>query len=195
LPQEPHRDERKSAAPCLSPGLVRSEEIVLRTVLDPDHLEPDGKLKLAAISLEDIRFRGWSVDRQRFTSVRQVRLFHFEWRKRNPHLRTCYVLSIPVSQIRQRNPQNGVQEFVVIDTALWRKPAHATVLLSSLQTEGAARKLRNDLLKKLPPYVDVTQAFDSADKHGYLRGMFSQVAAILVSPFRNILLALNSLTH
>lgn len=186
MPQEPHRNEGKSAAPWFSPGLVSSDETVLRTVLDPDHLEPDGKLKLAAIALQDIRSRGWSVDRQKFTSLRQVRLFHFAWRKRNPNVRKFYVLSIPVSEIRRRIPQNGVQDFVVIDAALWRKPAHAVVLLSSAQTQGAARKFRNDLLKRLPPYVDITEAFDAIDKYGYLRGMLRQFVAILVSTFRHI---------
>ncbi|HVB57465.1 MAG TPA: hypothetical protein VNE63_13715 [Candidatus Acidoferrales bacterium] len=188
MPQEPHRDERKSAVPWLSPGLVQSDEIVLRTLLDPDHLEPDGKLKVAAaISLEDIRFRGWSVDRRKFTSLQQVRLFHSGLKKRNTTLRKCYVLPIPVSEIRQRIPPNKVQDFVVIDAALWRKPSHATVLLFSPQTPSAARKFRNDLLKKLPPYVDVTEAFDSTDKHGFLRGMLRQFAAILASPFRYII--------
>lgn len=119
MPQEPHRDEHKSAVPWLSPGLVRSNELVLRTILDPDHLEPDGKLALAAISLADIRFRGWSVDRKYFTGLWRVRLSHSEWKKKKPHLRKIHVLPILVGEIRLPGPTTGQQDFVVTDTAVW----------------------------------------------------------------------------
>jgi hypothetical protein len=186
LPQEPHRDEHKSAVPWLSPGLVRSNEIVLRTILDPDHLEPDGKLALAAISLADIRFRGWSVDRKNFTGPWRIRSSHSEWKKKKPYLRKIYVLPIPVGEIRLPDPATRQQDFVVTDTAMWLNPAHAAVLLSGPQGEGAARGFRNSLLQKLPPYVDIAEAFDSTDKHGYLRGLLMQFAAIIVSPFRYV---------
>lgn len=186
MPQQPHRDERKSAAPILSPGLVQSDEIVLRTVLDPDHLEADGKLASAAMSLHDIRFRGWSVDRKRFTSQWRVRLSHSSWRKKKPDLLRIHVLPIPVGDIRRVDPTTKNQDFVVTDTAMWLNPAHAHVLLSSPQGEGAARRFRNNLLQKLPPYVDITGAFNSTDKYGYLRGLLRQLAAILASPFRYV---------
>jgi len=74
----------------------------------------------------------------------------------------------------------------VTDAALWLNPSHAAVLLSGPQGEGAARGFRNNLLQKLPPYVDITEAFAPSDKRGYLKGMLYQVAAILVSSFRYI---------
>ena len=186
MPGEPHRDEHEFAAPWLSPGLVKSNELVLRTILDPDHLEPDGQLAVAAISLADIRFRGWSVDRKYFTSRWRVRLSHSEWKKKKPNLRKIHVLPIPVSQIRLPSPKTGQQDFVVTDTAVWLNPAHADVLLSGPHGEGAARVFRKQLLQKLPPYVDITQVFDSRDKHGYSRGLVRQLVAILARPFRYI---------
>ncbi len=185
MSREPHRDERKSAATWLSPGLVHSDEIVLRTILDPDHLK-DGKLASAAISLEDIRFRGWSVDRRHFTSSWRVRLSHSGWKRKRPSIRKFYVLPVPVSEFRQPNPTNGHQDFVVTDTAVWLNPAHAAVLLSGPRGEGAARGFRTQLLRKLPPYVDIGVAFAPTDNRGYLRGMLRQFAAILVSPARYI---------
>jgi hypothetical protein len=195
LPKEPHRDERKSASPWLSPGLVRSNEIVLRTVLDPDHLEADGKLASAAISLQDIQHRGWSVDRKYFTGLWRLRLFHSGWQKKRPNIRKFYVLPIPVDKIRYSEPTTGQQDFVVIDSAMWLNPAHSAVLLSGPRSQGAARGLRNNLLRKLPPYVDISEAFASSDRGGYMRGMLRQLAAILISPFRCIFRALFSLTH
>jgi hypothetical protein len=184
VPPEPDRDEHKSAAPRFSPGVVRSDEIVLRTVLDPDHLEPNGKLALAAIALEDIRFRGWSVDRKCFTSFRRVQSEHFAWKRRKPHLQKIHVLPIAVSDIRSVGNTTGQQHFVVTDTSVWRNPAHADVLLSSRQGEGAARGFRTQLFQKLPPYTDLATTFDTTENLGYLRGMFWQLIAILRSAFR-----------
>jgi hypothetical protein len=76
----------------------------------------------------------------------------------------------------------------VTDTAVWLNPAHAAVLLSAPKGVGAARRLRNDLLQRLPPYVDAAEAFASGGKFGYLRGMVNQFVAILVSAFRHIFL-------
>jgi hypothetical protein len=181
VPPEPHRDEHTSASRWFSPGLVQSDEIVLRTVLDPDHLEPNGNLAAAAISLEDIRFRGWSVDRKRFTCLWRVRFFHSGWKKRRPNIRRFYVLPLPVGVIRQPDPATGQQQFVVTDAAKWLNPAHAHVLLSASQGEGAARGYRTKLLQRLPPYVDVATAFTPVDKHGCVRGMLKQFGAIVVA--------------
>jgi hypothetical protein len=186
VPQEPHRDEGKSAAPWFSPGLVRSNEVILRTILDPDHLEPGGKLAVAAISLQDIRHRGWSVDRKNYTSLRRVKSSHSKWKRNKPSIVKCYVLPIPVGEIRHLDPITGVQDFVVTDAALWLNPAHAVILLSGPQGQSAARGFRNNLLQKLPNYVDVAEAFAPSDKYGYFKGMLGQFAAMLVSLFRSI---------
>ena len=167
--------------------MVRLDEVVLRTVLDPDHLT-DGKLAPAAIALKDIMVRGWSVDRKFFTSPWRIRLFHRGWKKRRPDIKRFFVLPIPVRLVRQNNPTTGDQDFVVTDTALLLNPAHAGVLLSRPQTEGAARRFRNDLLRKLPPYVELREAFSPTDKYGYGRGMLGQLAAILRSTARYVLL-------
>ncbi len=186
MPPEPHRDEHESAAPCFSPGLVQSDEIVLRTIIDPDHLNPDGTLASAAISLEDICFRGWSVDRKRFTSQWRIKLSHSDWKKKKPTIIRCYVLPIPVSEIRRSNPTGESQDFVVTDAAMWLNPAHGAILLSGPKGQGAARGFRNNLLQKFPHYVDVTEVFTRTDRYGFLKGMLGQLRAVLASPFRCI---------
>jgi len=184
--QEPHRDEGESASPWLSPGLVGRDEIVLRTILDPDHIEANGKLAAAAISLSDIRSRGWSVDRKHFTSPWRIRIFHFRWKRRKPAIRKFYVLPISANEIRRLTPGNGPQEFVITDASVFLNPAHAAVLLAGPKTEPEARGYRNSLLRKLPPYVEISEAFGPADRHGYLRGMIRQCIAILTASVRNI---------
>lgn len=187
MAQEPHRDESRSARSYLSPGLVRSDEVLLRTLEDPDHLGPDGKVADAAISLHDIRFRGWSVDRKRFTSLWRIRLFHSDRKRRAPNIRRFYVLPILAGTIRSFGSETHTQDFVVIDTALWMHPGHADIVLAKKCGEGAARGFRTKLIKQLPPYVDATKAFGSSDRHGFARGMFRQFVALLTTPFRRFI--------
>jgi hypothetical protein len=176
----PHRNELRSAAPRCSPGLVKSDELVLRTILDPDHIEPSGHLKPVAIPLADLQYRGWSVDRRRFTSLRQIRLFHQQWKSRNPSIDRFHVMQIRVREIRL-NPETANQEFVVIDTASCGKPCHASVLLPTPQNKSAARQLRDELLKRMPPYVETRNAFESQHKWGFLLGLLLQSLVFLAS--------------
>jgi hypothetical protein len=180
----PHRSESKTSAPRYSPGLVQSDELVLRTILDPDHLEAGGQLKLAAISLEDIQFRGWSVDRKKFTSLRQLKIFHQDWKNRKPQIDRFYVLPVSANAIRL-NPDGGYQEFLVTDAALCFKPGHAAVFAAKAgpqpPSKSRLRQLRNELLEKLPPYVDAGQVFEPLEKFGYVWGMFRQSAVFLAS--------------
>ena len=187
MPREPHRDEQRSAAPCFSPGPVQSAEVVLRTLIDPDHFADDGTLKPVAIALEDIRSRGWSVDRTDFTSLWRIRLFHANWRRRRPEIHGFYVLRIPVGDIRNIvETATHKQEFVVVDTAKFLHPSHAEVLLSAggNHKPSALRGFRTKLIQKLPPRIDVSQSFDSTEKYGFARGMLLQLGAILHSPFK-----------
>jgi hypothetical protein len=190
----PHRDEGSSASRWLSPGLVTSDEVVLRTILDPNHLGAHGVLAPTAMSLADIRSRGWSVDRKQFTSLRRVRSAHRKWKKNNPEIRKFYVLPIPTALIRLPNAKTGLQETVVTDAALWWNPAHAVLLSAVPIGESVARGLRTSLFLRFPPYIEVRDAFGSNDRRGYFKGMRKQLAAILAAPFRYIvrLMSINS---
>lgn len=186
-----HRDENRSAAPWFSPGLVRDDEVVVRTVLDPDHFKGN-KLASVAIPLKDIQSRGWSVDRKSFTSSWYIRFSHWQWQRRRlregrEEIKRFYVLPIPVRLLRDLDPHTGNQEFVVTDAALCMNPAHAHVLLARELGDAIARGLRTNLLQRLPPYVDVSNAFGPADRGGLLRGMFGKYLAIVRRLFRSVL--------
>lgn len=189
---QPHRSEESSAAPWLSPGLVRSDEVLLRTILDPDHLDSSGRLAIAAISLADIRHRGWSVERRQFTTLTRVKSFQAKWKNRKPSVRRFYVILLRAGEIRQPDSITSAQDFVIVDAAVWRNPGHAAVLLSRDLPESAARRLRNELLKRLPAHIDVHKAFDGADSFGYLNGMLRQISAFVMSACRLVLSSIRS---
>ena len=165
-----HRNENESAAPKLSPGLVTSDEVLLRTIIDPDHLGPNGSLSVAAIALQDIRERGWSVNRKKFTSLRRLRHLHSEIEAKKATIKRLYVLPVSASYFRSPGRTTGKQDFVVTDDASWKNPAHASVLLASPCSPGQARLFRNDLLQNLPKYVDVETVFGPQDKLGHCLG-------------------------
>lgn len=181
---EPHRDESRSASRWFSPGLVASSEVIIRTVIDPDHLQPDGKIATTAISLDDIRRRGWSVNRINFTSPRQVKRFHVRWKKRKPSVKECYVLPVSVAELRHPSPDTGFQDFVVTDDARWCDPSHAAVLASKPCGESAARVLRSRLMSRLLHYTNVDDVFRSENRWGYVRGMIRQLTSMVRSVFR-----------
>ena len=68
----PHLDENSSAVPALSPGIVRNREILLREIFDPDHIR-DGQLLERAISVNDLRNRGFSVHRIKFVTPQFIK--------------------------------------------------------------------------------------------------------------------------
>jgi hypothetical protein len=141
-------------------------------------------LKSAAIPLEDIQYRGWSVDRKKFTSLRQLQLFHRAWKKRKPNIDRFYVLPVYASRIRF-NSVSGNQDFVVTDAALCRKPCHAAVLAAKageqVSSKSRLRQSRNELLEKLPPYVEASQVFEPREQFAYFWGMLIQSAVFVAS--------------
>lgn len=182
---EPHRDETTSAAPWISPGLVANGETVLRTIFDPHHLDlQSGALSNAAISLDDLRSRGWSVDRKRYTSLWRLKLDHRRWRDRKADLHQCYVIPISVGTLRANCRVEQGQTFSVTDYALWSNPAHATILLSQQGGDGMARKARTALMSFLPPYAEASTAFSTGDNWGWTRGMICAFLQILKKIFR-----------
>lgn len=60
--QSPHLDEKTSAAPGISPGPVVDGEILLREMLNPDHVV-EKVVQPSAVPLMDLRKRGFSVHR------------------------------------------------------------------------------------------------------------------------------------
>jgi hypothetical protein len=172
--KEPHRDETSSASRWFSPGLVRDDEIILRTIHDPHHIQ-DGKLSTsAAIPLDDLRSRGWSVDRKKFTSLWRVKIAHWRWQRRKPDLEGCYLIPIQVGSVRAI-PDNT---FSVTDDALWSNPAHGAVILSAHCGPGAARRARDLLMQAISQYVAASDAFSPTDTRGWSRGIAAEIAAI-----------------
>lgn len=161
--QIPHLDEDTTAAPGISPGPVAGEEILVREILNPDHVV-DGEVQPSAISLTDLRGRGLSVHRLRYVTQKFVEDSIEEKLTRTfqGKLRVAEgVARFTARSIREIRDKD-IQAFVIIDSATQSNAGHASIYLSKVGTKDSlARGLRNKLLPLLGNRVSVREAFAS----------------------------------
>ena len=159
----PHLDEHVSAAPGVSPGVVENDEFLLRELFNPQHIDDDGQVLPAAISLEDLRHRGFSVNRIEYVSPDFMRS-SVEERLSRPRggkpWRDEGVARLETRQVRRFRAE-GDQAFAVIDTALPENPGHASIYVTKPEKgEAYARELRSLLLPLLQDRMTIEQVFD-----------------------------------
>ena len=158
----PHLDEHVSAAPDISPGVVADDEFLLRELFNPQHIDDDGQVLVTAISLKDLRQRGFSVNRIKYVSPDFIKSSVKERlsRPRREPWRYVGAAKFEARGIRQIQAQ-GERAFVVIDTALSENPGHASIYVGkSEKGEAYARELRNLLKPFLQHRMSIEQAFN-----------------------------------
>lgn len=145
--------ESCSASPH-SPGKVANDEVLLRAVYSPHHVDPEtGEFKNAALA--DAENTGLSADRLQYTTRRQIER-QIKAKLETPRaLEKGYVyqgiLPITCGLVRQLTYGNGTRRcYAVYDTALQDNNAHAEVFqvkLTSAQGKQARERLRKLLIK------------------------------------------------
>lgn len=158
-----HLDEHVSAAPGISPGVVEDDEFLLRELFNPQHVDDDGRILVTAISLKDLRERGFSVNRIRYVSPEFIRS-SVEERLSRPRQGTPWrdegVAKLETRRVRQIRVEED-RAFAVIDTALPENPGHASIYAGRPEKgEAYARELRSLLLPLLHDRMTIEQAFD-----------------------------------
>ena len=140
---------------------MADEEILLREMLNPDHVD-DGNVKPAAVSLTDLRERGFSVHRIRYVTRKfvedsiEAKLARTFQGKTRVSEGVGRFTARAVREIRD----NGSQVFVAIDTSKESNRGHASIYLSNIEVKDSiARSMRNRLLPLLESRMSVTEAF------------------------------------
>ena len=150
---------RAVAAPDLSLGPVRDEEILLREIFNPQHIK-DGVLLERAVSLEDLRSKGFSVHRKEYVTEEFIRAMIDE-RLLRPRKEAPWeaegVATIETSKVRQVCVDDE-RAFVVIDTANEDNRGHASIYAAKCD-EAHARELRKHLLPFLRKREMVEEIF------------------------------------
>ena len=158
-----HLNETVSARPGISPGIVENHERLLRALFNPDHVK-DGKVLVTAISLKDLRHRGFSVHRMAYVSPHFVQGLIDKFLSRpaagGQQREFEGVAPLETRAVREIS-EDGKQVFVVIDTAKCCNVGHSSIYLSDApSSEGRARKLRALLLPLLQERMSLDEAFN-----------------------------------
>ncbi|MCY4227851.1 MAG: hypothetical protein OXF20_09215 [Gammaproteobacteria bacterium] len=148
----PHLNERVSAAPGVSPGVVEDSETLLREIFFPYHVQ-GGSLQLAAVSLRELRKTGFSVHRKKHVTFELVEN-SIKMRLSRPRKGIAWkieglaeILSLDVRKITGFDNKSL---FVIIDTALEDNPGHASIYAAHPEKGDAyARKIRFHLMELL----------------------------------------------
>ena len=160
-----HLNETVSARPGISPGVVKDDERLLRALFNPDHVM-DGKVLVTAISLTDLRYRGFSVHRMAHVSpdLMQSLIDQFVSRQAaGKQQRESEGVALLETRAVREISEDERQLFVVIDTAKCCNVGHASIYLSDApSSEGRARKLRASLLALLQERMPLNEAFNES---------------------------------
>lgn len=127
-------------------------EWLLRLHFSPEHIL-NGEVVPAAISLSDLRERGYSLDREAFVEQRLIVDRASAQRMRSPAKRKePYLSRFECGPVRCLQDEGQIA-FEVKESPTCDNPAHAHILSAQTLGDGALRKLRNHLLPYLNPPV------------------------------------------
>lgn len=159
--QIPHLDENTTADPRISPGTVEHEEKLLRELLNPDHVV-NGRVMSSAIPVKELRIRGFSLHRLEHVTQELVEssiTFKLARTYQGQARASEGVARFTARAVRDIQ-DNGCQVFVVIDTATFENPGHASIFLTDEgMRESLAKKMRGKLLRLLEKRMSVAEAF------------------------------------
>lgn len=154
-------DEQTTAAPKISPGPVQDQEWLIRSLWNPDHIV-DGVVQPAAIPIEDLKRKGFSVNRLLHVTQQLVEneLAAAVARASNGKPRSAEGVALFTARRVRSFQEKNSQAFVVIDTGLTRNPGHASIYVSDIKMgKSEARRMREKLKPLLNCRVQVWQAF------------------------------------
>ena len=161
-----HLDESVSAAPDFSPGIVKDDERLLRALFNPEHVL-GGQVIDRAVPVRDLRERGFSVHRMTCVSPdfvqHSIDQLISRPRKGDPWIDEG-VAVLMTSAVRALH-LNDARAFVVIDTARYDHPGHASIYAAEPgKGESYARELRGLLLPFLQERMSLTEAYATDGK-------------------------------
>jgi len=147
-------DEERSVSPLFSPGPVKNPELLLRVLYQPEHVK-NGEAIVTAIPLDDLRAKGWSVDRKKYIKTELLKERITAQIQRNPGIReVSFASQLLCNDIRKIfDDVNGEREFLIVDEIdekeLPINKAHAAIYSVENPKNGVLRKLRSKLIEEL----------------------------------------------
>lgn len=143
-----------------SSGVVHSCETLVRTHFHPVHFDSDGLLVASAISSDDLRSKGFSVDRWKFFNRRVVSKRIARQKANSPEQRKLAVcVPLLCRSLRKYIDSKGKRGFLVIDNAEPDNVAHAAVYSAYDRKPSEISELKIALIELLNKQVRKRQKF------------------------------------
>jgi hypothetical protein len=132
---------------CKGP-YVSGFERLSRVIFFPDHVHPDGAIKVEGISRDDLTKRGFSIFRVSHTSRSTVEGFVSDFISRVPLRRLDSVLVFKAESVRSAKDNNVIQAFAIVDSAeTLNLKGHALVLCAGKHKKSHIKELRKVLVQ------------------------------------------------
>jgi hypothetical protein len=152
-------DDELRPQSAYSPGVVKDEEELLRIIFYPEHIV-DNIVQPSAIALDDLRSRGFSVDRRQYVQHDVLQRNIDNLRNRQQEARQVgYIAQLQCRTVRNIHDDNAERAFIVIDTAYEINIAHASIYSARPRTDAHLRRLRNRLLVLLETRCNLEDLF------------------------------------
>lgn len=145
-----------------SPGPVKNSEELLRVIFYPEHIK-DGCVLATAVSLTDLRERGFSVDRRGHVikSVIEQKISRQIANKREERQEST-ISKFRCGAVRELLNESYGRACIVIDTALAENPAHASIYSAKVLGDGGLRKVRSLILPLLQNRYTLDEIFSES---------------------------------
>jgi hypothetical protein len=151
MPHQYTLGSEKEKQSKFSLGVVKDEEELLRLLYTPEHVR-DGLVIESAISLDDLKCRGLSLDRFDFAKkeIIQERI-NSQMLKKPEDREEASLAKFTCQDIRSVNNKENLQQNLVIDDATEENIAHSSIFNNNEIGKGRAtlRKSRSLLIEYL----------------------------------------------
>jgi hypothetical protein len=145
-----------------SPGPVSYDETLLRIVFSPDHIDINGNLKPEAIPTQDLKERGFSVQRKSYVRKKKIHenIEQFVSRKDS---RNCKGISpVECKVVRSIEDDQALNAFDVIDDALTEEDrAHAKIMFKGKHGPSKMKALRRKLMDEFRVILEVKDVVEN----------------------------------
>lgn len=143
-----------------SPGPVLSEEILLRIIYYPSHINDDGKLAPEAIPIKDLSDRGFSTYRKLYVKREKISHVIDNYVSKKPERECRGISPILCETIRSVNDKEARKAFDVLDDARTKDDkAHAEIKFSRDYGKSVQRGLRKKLKDKFTAIHEVETVY------------------------------------
>ena len=149
-------EDEKLKINAYSPCIVDDTESLLRMLLNPEHVSPEGKFSNAAIKTDDLFIKGVSIEREAYYDNDSLKIIAMRQMEKDQEHRKCAELAhFLCSDIRgiKCTDDDKSRLFIVIDEALPENIAHAAIY-TTMEEKSVNKAMIKSIKTKLTNFFN-----------------------------------------